>query len=81
MALGAVKPDFYQHLSEREMPYPTGIAKRVVNPAYPNVAIPHTVREFVNVRMLVPIRQQQPVAFANKLAPNQCFNERFLFKL
>ncbi|KMO50777.1 PTS sugar transporter subunit IIA, partial [Lacticaseibacillus rhamnosus] len=74
VALGAVKPDFYQHLSEREKAYPTGIDMSVVNPDYPNVAIPHTEGEFVNVRKVVPIRLKQPVEFANMIDPNQKFN-------
>ena len=81
VALGAVKPDFYQHLREREKAYPTGIDMSVVNPDYPNVAIPHTEGEFVNVRKVVPIRLKQPVEFANMIDPNQKFNVSFLFMI
>ncbi|KLI75093.1 PTS sugar transporter subunit IIA [Lacticaseibacillus zeae] len=81
LAAGAVKSDFYQHLSEREKSYPTGIDMSVVNPAYPNVAIPHTEGEFVNVRKVVPIRLEKPIEFANMIAPDQKLQVSFLFMI
>ena len=81
LAAGAVKPDFYQHLSEREKSYPTGIDMSVVNPEYSNVAIPHTEGEFVNVRKIVPIRLKKPIEFANMIAPDQKLKGSFLFMI
>ena len=81
VAVGAVKPDFYQHLTEREKSYPTGIDMSVVNPEYPNVAIPHTEGEFVNVRKVVPIRLKKSIEFANMIAPDQKLQVSFLFMI
>ncbi|MEO3720544.1 PTS sugar transporter subunit IIA [Lacticaseibacillus paracasei] len=81
LVAGAVKPDFYEHLSEREKNYPTGIDMSVVNAEYPNVAIPHTEGEFVNVRKIIPIRLKKPIEFANMIAPDQKLKVSFLFMI
>jgi len=79
--MGAVKPDFLANLSEREQNYPTGIDMSVVNPAYPNVAIPHTEGEFVNVRKIVPIKLVKPIIFNNMIDPETEFPVSFLFMI
>jgi len=76
-----VKPEFLKNLSEREKNYPTGIDMSVVNPDYPNVAIPHTEGEFVNVRMVVPIKLTHPVDFGNMIDPSEHFKVSFLFMI
>ena len=76
-----VKPEFLVNLSEREKNYPTGIDMSVVNPDYPNVAIPHTEGEFVNVRLVVPIKLVHPVEFHNMIDPIDKFDVSFLFMI
>ncbi|MCG4281164.1 PTS sugar transporter subunit IIA [Lacticaseibacillus saniviri] len=79
--LGAVKPTFYDNLTERERNYPTGIDMSVVNTDYPNVAIPHTEGEFVNTRRIVPIKLNHPITFHNMIDPEQTFPVKFLFMI
>lgn len=76
-----VKPEFLVNLSEREKNYPTGIDMSVVNPDYPNVAIPHTEGNFVNVRLIVPIKLVTPVEFGNMIEPADKFKVSFLFMI
>ncbi|WP_125570527.1 PTS sugar transporter subunit IIA [Lacticaseibacillus songhuajiangensis] len=76
-----VKPEFLKNLAEREKNYPTGIDMSVVNPDYPNIAIPHTEGNFVNVRMIVPIKLAHPVEFGNMIDPSQHFQVSFLFMI
>jgi PTS system galactitol-specific IIA component len=76
-----VKPEFLKNLAEREKNYPTGIDMSVVNPDYPNIAIPHTEGNFVNVRMIVPIKLTHPVEFGNMIDPSQHFKVSFLFMI
>lgn len=76
-----VKPEFLKNLWEREQNYPTGIDMSVVNPDFPNVAIPHTEGNFVNVRLVVPIKLIKPVDFGNMIEPADKFPVSFLFMI
>lgn len=76
-----VKPEFLANLSEREQNYPTGIDMSVVNPDYPNIAIPHTEGNFVNVRLIVPIKLVHPIEFHNMIDPSDSFPVSFLFMI
>lgn len=78
---GYVKPAFLENLSERERNYPTGIDMKVVNPDYPNVAIPHTEGDFVNTRIIVPIKLTNPMEFGNMIDPSERFPVSFLFMI
>ncbi|MBW4803699.1 PTS sugar transporter subunit IIA [Loigolactobacillus coryniformis] len=81
LAQDFVKPDFLKNLSERERNYPTGVDMSVVSADYPNIAIPHTEGEFVNVRKIVPIKLLKPVDFGNMIDPEQKFSVSFLFMI
>lgn len=50
LKMGFVKEKFLENVLAREKDYPTGIDLSVVDPELPNIAIPHTEAEFVNVR-------------------------------
>lgn len=79
--LKAVKPGFAQALLAREHDYPTGIDLSVLNSDYPNVAVPHTEAEFVNTRMIVPIKLMHPVMFGNMIDPSVQLPVSYLFML
>lgn len=81
LAQDFVKSDFLKNLSERERNYPTGVDMSVVSADYPNIAIPHTEGEFVNVRKIVPIKLLKPVSFGNMIDPEQKFPVSFLFMI
>lgn len=78
---GLVKPDFYQNVIGREKDYPTGIDLGVVNEALPNIAIPHTEGEFVNVRRVIPVHLEEPVTFKNMIDPDSSMEVKFLFMI
>ncbi len=81
LADGLVKPAFYENVIEREKDYPTGIDLSVVNNNLPNIAIPHTEGEFVNVRRVIPVHLEHPVTFKNMIDPSSSMEVKFLFMI
>ncbi|KRM97208.1 PTS system iia component [Loigolactobacillus rennini DSM 20253] len=81
LARDFVKPAFLDNLMQREKDYPTGVDMSVVSADYPNIAIPHTEGEFVNVRKIVPIKLLTPIDFGNMIDPSQKFPVSFLFMI
>ena len=78
---GLVKPEFYENVIGREKDYPTGIDLGVVNEDLPNIAIPHTEGEFVNVRRVIPVHLENPVTFKNMIDPSSSMEVKFLFMI
>ncbi|WP_281165750.1 PTS sugar transporter subunit IIA [Liquorilactobacillus sicerae] len=76
-----VKNDFLKNLLLREKSYPTGIDLTVVDPGFPNVAIPHTEGEFVNTRQVIPVKLQNPIRFFNMIDPEKELQVSFLFMI
>lgn len=76
-----VKPGFLKNLLQRERDYPTGLDLTVVDPALPNIAIPHTECEFVNVTRIVPVRLAEPVEWHDMLDPSRTLDVSFLFMI
>lgn len=65
----------------REQNFPTGIDLSVVDPELPNVAIPHTEGEFVNIRRVIPIKLLKPIKFFNMIQPDQELEVKFMFMI
>lgn len=78
---GLVKQNFLKNLLLREKNYPTGIDLSVVDNELPNVAIPHTEGEFVNVRQIIPVKLEHPINFFNMIKPDQALKVNFLFMI
>lgn len=78
---GLVKNEFLENLVMREKNFPTGIDLSVVDPSFPNVAIPHTEGEFVNVRRVIPIKLLKPISFFNMIQPEQELKVSFMFMI
>lgn len=81
LADGLVKPAFYENVIGREKDFPTGIDLNVVNESLPNIAIPHTEGEFVNVRRVIPVHLEHPVTFKNMIDPSASMEVKFLFMI
>ena len=47
----------------------------------PNIAIPHTEAEFVNVRKVIPVHLDNEIEFNNMIDPDQKMKVRFLFMI
>lgn len=60
-----VTPDFLTNLLEREHNYPTGLSLTPIDPALPNIAIPHTESTFVRTTRIIPIKLKQSLSFHN----------------
>ncbi|MDR0920890.1 MAG: PTS sugar transporter subunit IIA [Lactobacillales bacterium] len=78
---GLVHPSFFEHLILREEEYPTGIDLSVVHANLPNIAIPHTESDYVNVNRIVPVKLLHPVTFHNMILPDQTIEVSFLFMI
>lgn len=78
---GLVKKEFLENLLLREKNFPTGIDLSVVDMEFPNVAIPHTEGEFVNVRRVIPIKLLKPIRFFNMIQPEQELKVSFMFMI
>ncbi|KRL41889.1 phosphotransferase system galacitol-specific IIA domain-containing protein [Liquorilactobacillus nagelii DSM 13675] len=78
---GLVKNEFLENLVMREKNFPTGIDLSVVDVEFPNVAIPHTEGEFVNVRRVIPIKLLKPIRFFNMIQPEQELKVSFMFMI
>lgn len=78
---GLVKKEFLENLMNREQNFPTGIDLSVVDPELPNVAIPHTEGEFVNIRRVIPIKLLKPIKFFNMIQPDQELEVKFMFMI
>jgi PTS system galactitol-specific IIA component len=78
---GLVKKEFLENLLLREKNFPTGIDLSVVDVEFPNVAIPHTEGEFVNVRRVIPIKLLKPIRFFNMIQPEQELKVSFMFMI
>ncbi|APT18372.1 phosphoenolpyruvate-dependent sugar PTS family porter, EIIA 2 [Amylolactobacillus amylotrophicus DSM 20534] len=78
---GYVKDDFLCNLKERENNYPTGIDITPISTELANVAIPHTEGEFVNARLIVPVKLTQEVTFKNMILPDEELSVKFLFMI
>ncbi|EUJ31378.1 PTS family fructose/mannitol porter component IIA [Listeria floridensis FSL S10-1187] len=81
LAKELVTEDFLVHLLEREQQYPTGIDLAVVNPNFPNIAIPHTESEFVKTTRIIPIKLETEIEFKNMIFPDETLSVHFLFMI
>lgn len=72
---------FLCNLKERENNYPTGIDITPISTELANVAIPHTEGEFVNARLIVPVKLTQEVTFKNMILPDEELSVKFLFMI
>ena len=81
LKMGFVKEKFLENVLAREKDYPTGIDLSVVDPELPNIAIPHTEAEFVNVRKVIPVHLDNEIEFNNMIDPDQKMKVRFLFMI
>lgn len=79
--MGLVKDKFLENVLLREKDYPTGIDLSVVDPELPNIAIPHTEAEFVNVRRVIPVHLNREIEFRNMINPEQELKVSFLFMI
>lgn len=79
--MGFVKEKFLENVLLREKDYPTGIDLSVVDPELPNIAIPHTESEFVNVRKVIPVHLDNEIEFNNMIDPDKKLNVKFLFMI
>ena len=78
---GYVKGDFLSHIINREHNFPTGLSTKNLGADLPNIAIPHTEGEFVNKRLIVPVKLENPVLFHNMVNPDEELEVKFLFML
>lgn len=76
-----VKENFLSEIIKRELNYPTGIDTSPIAKELPNIAVPHTEGEFVNVRLIVPVALVNPVPFKNMIDPSQELPVKFLFMI
>lgn len=81
VAANYVKDDFLAHVKEREANYPTGIDLTPISTELPNVAIPHTEGEYVNERLVVPVKLANPLKFHNMIVPDEELEVKFLFMI
>lgn len=81
LTAGYVKEEFLAHVKEREANYPTGIDVSPISDKLPNVAIPHTEGEFVNERIIVPVKLTNPIEFHNMISPADVLEVKFLFMI
>ena len=79
--MGLVKDKFMENVLLREKDYPTGIDLSVIDPELPNIAIPHTEAEFVNVRRVIPVHLNNEMEFKNMINPDQSLKVKFLFMI
>ncbi|RTX85544.1 PTS sugar transporter subunit IIA, partial [Staphylococcus piscifermentans] len=80
-ANGDVKSEFLEHVLEREKNYPTGMDLSLLDIDYPNIAIPHTETEFVNVTKIIPVKLNHPIDFQNMISPHNTIKVSFLFMI
>lgn len=78
---GYVKGNFLSHIIKREHNFPTGLKLDTLGKDLPNVAVPHTEGEFVNVSMIVPVALRESVVFHNMIKPSEKLKVKFLFML
>lgn len=78
---GYVKGDFLEHIIEREHKFPTGLNLSTLGDNLPNIAVPHTEGEFVNISLIVPVALKNPVIFHNMIKPGEELEVSFLFML
>ncbi|EGO7721261.1 PTS sugar transporter subunit IIA [Enterococcus faecalis] len=76
-----VTPDFLTNLLEREHNYPTGLSLTPIDPALPNIAIPHTESTFVRTTRIIPIKLKQSLSFHNMIIPDETLSVCFLFMI
>lgn len=76
-----VNSEFLTNIITREGSYPTGIDTAPISKDLPNIAVPHTEGDFVNTRLIVPIKLLKPVSFHNMINPNQTFDVKFMFMI
>ncbi|MDK8252740.1 PTS sugar transporter subunit IIA, partial [Enterococcus faecalis] len=76
-----VTPDFLTNLLEREHNYPTGLSLTPIDPALPNIAIPHTESTFVRTTRIIPIKLKQSLSFHNMIIPDETLSVSFLFMI
>lgn len=78
---GYVTEEYIFNLIEREKKYPTALPLQPVDPSLPNIAIPHTESEYVNVTRVVPVKLLQPIPFHNMILPEEELAVSFLFMI
>jgi len=66
---------------EREHNYPTGLSLTPIDPALPNIAIPHTESTFVRTTRIIPIKLKQSLSFHNMIIPDETLSVSFLFMI
>lgn len=76
---GLVSEDFLSRIMKREEEYPTGMDMSLVCPGMPNIAIPHTDPEYVNVTRVVPVGLAKPLAWHVITDADQIIDVSFLF--
>ncbi|HDU8551633.1 TPA: PTS sugar transporter subunit IIA, partial [Enterococcus faecalis] len=65
----------------REHNYPTGLSLTPIDPALPNIAIPHTESTFVRTTRIIPIKLKQSLSFHNMIIPDETLSVSFLFMI
>ncbi|VTS24928.1 putative PTS family fructose/mannitol porter component IIA [Streptococcus pseudoporcinus] len=78
---GLVTECYLNNLSEREISYPTALPLTPIDSSLPNIAVPHTESEFVNVTRLIPVKLKNPIEFKNMINPDETVIVSFLFMI
>ena len=78
---GLVTEEYLDNLIDREENYPTALPLSPIDSSLPNIAIPHTESQFVNVTRIVPVKLEHAITFHNMILPDEKLEVSFLFMI
>ena len=78
---GLVTEEYLDNLIDREEHYPTALPLSPIDSSLPNIAIPHTESQFVNVTRIVPVKLEHAITFHNMILPDEKLEVSFLFMI
>lgn len=78
---GLVTEEYLDNLIDREEYYPTALPLSPIDSSLPNIAIPHTESQFVNVTRIVPVKLEHAITFHNMILPDEKLEVSFLFMI
>lgn len=78
---GLVTEEYLDNLIDREEHYPTALPLSPIDSCLPNIAIPHTETQYVNVTRIIPVKLEQAVTFHNMILPEEKLDVSFLFMI
>jgi len=77
-----VKKPYEEAIKKREKEYPTGIDLSVVGEGLPNIAIPHTQREYCKAAKVALVKLNKGISAGNMINPvEKLQNVRYLFMI